>query len=235
MKRREFLVSVALVPVVTAIPTGASSTVFETTKRPELEEAANFRCNATVLGTSNARWQSGYLIDLYKRVGLLLENRAGWDMFGVGQSVAFGNKAFLDDLMEARPIPNIYLGTYAFDMTWQPSIKDRENAVYAAMRSNSPLVMLESLNRQEPLVPNTLLPKLFMSGIHVAGALTAPTVEELFEKVGPSLGIATDDLDRTMWALAPRSGSAQVQVFFDGKDLTNEYGDWLADTFGQPS
>jgi hypothetical protein len=193
-----------------------------------LAETANFQRNVTILGTSNPEWRSDYVVDLYRRAKTLYDTRDAWDMFGVGPSVAFGNKSFHDSLAEARPVPNFYLSFYVFDMTTKPTLKDREGAVFSAMRSNSPLVMLEDLQRPERLVPSVMLPRLFMSGTHVAGGLTAPTAVELFEKVANSLGVDSSDYHAQMWAVAPHGGQSQVQVFFDGRDVTQDYIAWLA-------
>jgi hypothetical protein len=238
MKRRDFLASSAILPVVAATPSWAFEQTLQSNvaaeqgldliERPPLDATANFQRNVTVLGTSNPDWRSDYVVDLYRRVTTLYDRHARWETFGIGATVGFGNKAFHDDLKQANPALGIYLQFCAFDMTTQWTIKDREGAVYAAMRSNSPLIMLEDLDRPDPLVPSELLPRVFMAGIHVAGGLTAPTVEALFAKVATNLGVATSDYHAKMWATAPHGGQSQVQVFFDGRDVTDDYVRWLA-------
>lgn len=234
MKRRDFLISSAVLPVAAAFPTSTSAKAPEKLVRPALDEAANFQRSVTVLGTSNPEWRSAYVVDLYRRAKTLYDTRAGWDMFGVGPSVAFGNKAFLDDLKQARPVPNFYLHSYVYDMTTKPTLKDREGAVLSAMRCNSPLVMLEDLDRQEPLVPSELLPKLFMAGIHVSAGMAAPTKEVLFERIAPKLGVWNGYHEAYAWAGTLEGGRSKVQVFYDGENVTDAYITWLRGTLSRP-
>jgi hypothetical protein len=228
MKRRDFLVSSAVLPIAAAVPSWAVGKVVEPQARPSLDATANYRRNVTILGTSRGEWRSAYVVDLYRRSNTLYDTRAAWDILGGGPSVAFGTKAFHNDIMKARPGRGCYLVFHGFDMT------SKEGAVYSAMRCNAPLVLLEDLDPPEPIIPSYLLPKMFLSGIHVAGGITAPTTEKLFEKIAPRLGVWGDFHESYAWAGTLEGGRSKVQVFYDGENVTDGYIDWLTRTLSPP-